>query len=217
MLEALKGKASDRKLRLFACGCCRAVWAGLTFDRGRQAVAVAERYADGLATDADLHRARSLACDAGARLLERMGRARLVRRGRDGLSLEEGRLLLAGQAAHHHKPFLIGRLRWLRFDDELKGLAPALLRCIFGNPFETVAAVPPCVRTWNGGTVVGLAEGVYADRLLPAGTFRPDRVAVLADALEEAGCQLRDLLAHLRSPGGHWRGCWAVDCLLGRG
>jgi hypothetical protein len=38
---------------------------------------------------------------------------------------------------------------------------------------------------------------------------------VLADALEEAGCQLRDVLDHLREPGGHWRGCWVVDWLLG--
>ena len=40
---------------------------------------------------------------------------------------------------------------------------------------------------------------------------------VLADALEEAGCTDADLLAHCRSGGGHLRGCWAVDLLLGKG
>ena len=39
---------------------------------------------------------------------------------------------------------------------------------------------------------------------------------VLADALEEAGCTDADLLAHCRSGGGHLRGCWAVDLLLGK-
>ena len=44
----------------------------------------------------------------------------------------------------------------------------------------------------------------------------PDRLAVLADALEEAGCDNADLLSHLRGPGPHVRGCWALDLLLGK-
>jgi hypothetical protein len=43
-----------------------------------------------------------------------------------------------------------------------------------------------------------------------------DRMPVLADALEDAGCTDAELLAHLRSPGPHVRGCWAIDLLLGR-
>jgi hypothetical protein len=51
---------------------------------------------------------------------------------------------------------------------------------------------------------------------LPAGQLDPTRLAVLADAVEEAGCTDADLLGHLRGPGPHVRGCWAVDLLLGK-
>jgi hypothetical protein len=90
-----------------------------------------------------------------------------------------------------------------------------LLRDIFGNPFRPVG-IDPAWLAWQGGTVVRLAEAVYEDRLLPTGTFRPDRVAALADALEEASCQVAEVLTHLREPGSHRRGCWVVDCLLGK-
>ncbi|MGL4554267.1 MAG: hypothetical protein ACRC33_24145 [Gemmataceae bacterium] len=64
--------------------------------------------------------------------------------------------------------------------------------------------------------ILPLARAACADRLLPAGTLDPARLAVLADALEEAGAS-GDLLAHLRSSGPHVRGCWALDLVLGRG
>jgi hypothetical protein len=69
---------------------------------------------------------------------------------------------------------------------------------------------------WNGGTIVQLAQSAYEERHLPAGTLDNGRLAVLADALEEAGCTDADILGHLRGPGPHVRGCWAVDLLLGK-
>src|SRR5262249_28894171 len=53
MLDFLRasGRATDRKLRLFACACCRRVWPLLSEERGREAVRVAEQFADGLATE----------------------------------------------------------------------------------------------------------------------------------------------------------------------
>ena len=62
----------------------------------------------------------------------------------------------------------------------------------------------------------GLAEAAYDRRHLPSGELDPARLAVLADALEEAGCTDPDLLDHLRGPGPHYRGCWVIDLLLGK-
>jgi hypothetical protein len=62
----------------------------------------------------------------------------------------------------------------------------------------------------------GLARAAYWYRLLPSGHLDPARLAVLADDLEDAGCTDPDLLGHLRGPGPHVRGCWAVDLLLGK-
>ena len=64
--------------------------------------------------------------------------------------------------------------------------------------------------------MVGLAQAAYDERELPSGTLDATRLAVLADALEEAGCPDRTILDHLRGPGPHVRGCWAVDLLLGK-
>ena len=64
--------------------------------------------------------------------------------------------------------------------------------------------------TWNGGTVVRLAQAVCDERAF-------ERLPLLADALEDAGCADADLLGHLRSPGPHVLGCWAPDVLLGKG
>jgi hypothetical protein len=62
--------------------------------------------------------------------------------------------------------------------------------------------------------VLALAQTAYDDRLLPAGTRDPDRLAILADALEDAGCDNAEILSHLRGSGPHVRGCWVVDLLL---
>jgi hypothetical protein len=215
MLQFLQGRASDRKLRLFAAACCRLVWDDLTAHRSRRAVEAAEKHADGLATDADLLWAHSQALSAASDFRARLGGRRLVNR--DGPTIQEGRLFFAGQAAHAHRPFLLGWLGWLRHDAELGSSSPALLRDLFGPlPFRP-RDMASSVRTWNGGTVLRLAEAAYAERQLPAGTLDPGRLAVLADALEEAGVTDAELLGHLRGPGPHVRGCWALDLLLDRG
>jgi hypothetical protein len=80
-----------------------------------------------------------------------------------------------------------------------------LLRDIVGNPFHpTTVADQPLART-----TVEIAQQIYDERAF-------DRLPLLADALEEAGCQDTNILAHCRHPGPHVRGCWVVDSLLGK-
>jgi hypothetical protein len=90
-----------------------------------------------------------------------------------------------------------------------------LLRDLFGPlPFRPVT-IPALVLAWNSGCVVNLATTIYQERALPSGTLASGRLAVLADALEEAGLDNEEVLQHLRQQGGvHVRGCWCVDLLL---
>jgi hypothetical protein len=79
------------------------------------------------------------------------------------------------------------------------------LRDIFGNPFRPVTFLPE----WRTSTVVALATGIYAERAF-------DRMPILADALQDAGCDNEDILNHCRSEGVHVRGCWVVDLVLAK-
>jgi hypothetical protein len=89
----------------------------------------------------------------------------------------------------------------------------SLIREFLGNPFRPVA-LDPAVLYRNERTIPRLAGAIYNERSLPDGTLDDGRLAILADALEEAGCHDAPLLAHLRGPGPHVRGCWALDTLL---
>jgi hypothetical protein len=86
-----------------------------------------------------------------------------------------------------------------------------LLRDIIGNPFRPISINP----IWITPTVLDLARSAYDERIMPSGELEPANLAVLSDALEEAGCDDEDILNHLRGPGPHVRGCWAVDLCLG--
>jgi hypothetical protein len=192
------GRASDRTLRLFAVAWCRRVWHRLADQRCRDAVEAAERFADGAATQAELSEARSAAWTVYARTGAYYARSvhAAARESCDAAAV-------AGYAA-----------RAARRQREPAAQC-VLLRCICGNPFRPVA-VSPAWLAWNEGTVVRLAQAAYDERHLPPGTLDNARLAVLADALEEAGCTDGQILGHLRSGGDHVRGCWALDLLLGK-
>jgi hypothetical protein len=86
-----------------------------------------------------------------------------------------------------------------------------LLRDIFGPlPYRKTEIDP----AWRSPTVVSLAQAAYQERSLPSGHLDNAHLGVLADALEEAGCDNQEVLGHLREQGEiHVRGCWCVDLL----
>ena len=186
MLEFLRGKVSDRKLRLFAVGCWRVV---LPFYGrwSREAVEIAELFADGRGTREDLLRVwqQTRKSPRTVALYDAFQAARRMTRGADQC---------AAQA------YRSGAIPPVNFP-----IDTTFLRDIFGNPFRPVVADP----AWLTPTVVSIAEAIYRDRAF-------DRLPILADALEEAGCTNADLLLHCRQPGEHVRGCWAVDLVLGK-
>jgi hypothetical protein len=81
-----------------------------------------------------------------------------------------------------------------------------LLRCVFGNPFRPAPMIPAWRRA-NDGAAVRIAQDIYEERAF-------DRLPLLADALEDAGCDAPTVLGHCRGGGPHARGCWVVDGLL---
>jgi hypothetical protein len=80
-----------------------------------------------------------------------------------------------------------------------------VLRDIFGNPFRPATIFPE----WRASTVHALAQQMYDSRDFSA-------MPILADALQDAGCDSEDVLNHCRVPGPHVRGCWVVDLVLGK-
>jgi hypothetical protein len=108
-------------------------------------------------------------------------------------------------------------MRWEANYDAERAVQAALLCDIVGPaPFRRLRPPSASVVSWNDGTVRRIAGGMYEERQLPSGTLDSARLAILADALLDAGCEDEDLLAHCRSAGPHFRGCWAVDLLLGK-
>jgi hypothetical protein len=193
MLSALRHDTSDRKLRLFAVACCRRIWHLMPDEASRVAVETGERFADELASRNDLV-------------------AAIV--GIESQTYREDVPYRAATAAWHSATVIARRdsARFAASHSAEADEAPAelvraaiadLLRCVFGNPFRPVTLDP----AWRTSTVLGLASAIYAERAF-------DRLPILADALEDAGCDQPDLLAHCRSDNLHVRGCWAVDLIL---
>ncbi|WP_239465535.1 hypothetical protein [Gemmata sp. SH-PL17] len=85
------------------------------------------------------------------------------------------------------------------------GTQADLLRDIFGNPFRAVSFAP----SWRTGTMVALASQMYSSRDFSA-------MPILADALQDAGCDDENILNHCRGGETHVRGCWVVDLILSR-
>jgi hypothetical protein len=210
---SLEKGVSDRKLRLFACACCRAVWDLLSEERRGRLDAV-EGYADGSGQDKILVQGGDgwfygdglYPTDpvSAAAHCEARQAAFCAARDAAGVRAFTRPMHEAGTTKRPFYRVLTLRPKVRAVRDE-HAVQSDLLRCILGNPFEPsppLAARPlPLILT--------MARAIYDERCF-------EDLPILADALEDAGCDNTPLLSHLRDPGPHARGCWAVDRLLGK-
>ncbi len=211
MLEQVRGRASQRKLRLLVCAYRRRSWDRLD-ELTRRAVELAEGYLEGEASRLEL---TALERDPSPFDWDedplRSGRTALQRTA-DALAAVE-----ASQAATRAASASVGwdgAINWdmaynytiQRVLHEEQRIQARLLREVLGNPFRPVL-VDPDWLAWDDGAVFKIARSIYAER-------RFEEMTVLADALEEAGCTSTVILEHCRQAGQHVRGCWLVDRLL---
>jgi hypothetical protein len=220
---------SERKLRLFAAACCRRVWDWLG-ERSRRAVESLEAYVDGAATGDEL---RLAADEAGREWLEEFGshhptNAAYIAVTFQNTTSHDAAVGAAAEVAEAvwceasvRKRISLGRWPPPRAEDPAVRAACVkvgdgaraaeraaqcqLLRDIFHGPRRAVYFQ----SRWRTDTVLRVAQGIYADRAF-------DRLPVVGDALEDAGCADEQILEHCRRPGEHVRGCWVVDLLLGK-
>ncbi len=243
LLAFCQGQPTRRKGILYTCAGLRQIWSALYDDVSRTAVDVAERHAEGLASSDEIKlasyeaEAPTFGYGFDATRLREWGRTsqndvairRLIKLGAftesdlagDGAMVDDetiGRLINASHIAYHALYMSDGLprghiLEHISIQADWPGAW--LTREIVGNPFRPVA-VDPAWLAWNGGVVGRLAERAYQERELPSGHLDAGRLALVADALEDAGCTVTGILGHLRSAGHHVRGCWAVDLLTAR-
>jgi hypothetical protein len=184
---------TDRKIRLLACGVVRLLWNDASEERSRVVVEAAEKYADGLLSLRQMSRRRKTAQEAAYQLPAGPGP--------DG-SPDKRIIALAAASAADTNVNLF-HVRKAVGDP----LHCKLIRDLFPYRYPEIKEGWFC---WNEGTILKLAEAIYDDRAF-------DRLPILADALEEAGCQNAAILGHCRQQGAvHVRGCWVVDVLTGR-
>jgi hypothetical protein len=202
---------SERKHRLLAAAFCRRVWHLITDERGRQAVEVTERYLDGQATPDELRSASA----AVEKITINLGDPEMWYDVAGAAYMTADQPFGAADVAYITAQN-VGRHAARAMDPDTNELDENvmvteraaqcnLVREILGNPFRIIVFDP----SWRTTTVVALAGQMYEARDFSA-------LPILADALEEAGCDNDDMLTHCRGDGPHVRGCWVVDLLLGK-
>jgi hypothetical protein len=178
---------------LFACACARRHWDLLPDDSCRRAVEVSEQFADGQVSQDDLERAWTAASRLAEAAVSRLSRW-------DMLAWTKAEARDAARrgawAAAHSVTADTPSSADHRAESDI-------LREIFGNPFQSHTGMAEPTSTLRQ-----LAQEIYQQRSF-------DRLPILADALEEAGCTNADILSHCRQPGEHVRGCWVIDLLTG--
>jgi hypothetical protein len=203
MLAFLRGRANARRLRLFACACARRVWDRLDAT-GRWAVQAAERAAEDEGPEGELRAAHVEAHEAALRAVAGWGANRRH---------DHARFAAASCAAPDAaEAASMTSQDMLRLADEglrrpaEEAAQVADIRCVFGDPFRSAVVDPG----WLTSTVLALVRQVDEAREFGA-------LPILADALQESGCDNEDILNHCRDANAtHVRGCWVVDLVLGK-
>jgi hypothetical protein len=193
-----KAKVVQRQLRLAACAACRRIERLLDAPR-RNLVEVAEQYALGQASWREFQKAAGAVGDTpepkDVRDDGRYYAAKAVGALPDDAATVIGFVLSAS-------------LRDPDQPEALTGYCAGLLRCLFGNPYQPLVA--SFAHEWRTDTVLGLARTMYESRDFGA-------MPILADALQDAGCDNEAILSHCRDATlTHVRGCWVVDGVLGK-
>jgi hypothetical protein len=227
-------RPSTRKLRLLACACYRRLGHLLDVACLQDAIDVAERHADGEATDEELAAIHAAVCQVYQERFDRMDQD-----DRDlyvGVPLAEGVTMVTAPVSPEDPTGIGESVLWAvefaykagsgvwQLNAQADGDVPVdleeieererramaeLLRDIFGHPFCRTAPLPASVLAWGSGTIPKLAQAMYEDRAF-------ERLPILADALEEAGCTDKPILDHCRESGPHVKGCWVVDLILSK-
>jgi hypothetical protein len=188
-----------RKFRLFVCAVCRQWWTWLKPSPYREAVELAERFADGNAGEEQLKAAETAILTD---LQATKGAEHLVH----CKAMREAASWFVWYATLADAQFAATRVT--RWTEQTEGHALEreaqcrLLRDIFGNPFGRAVLS----SAWLSPRVTSLAHRIYETRSF-------DRLPLLAGALTEAGCNITDILDHCREPAEHARGCWVLDLL----
>ena len=200
MLQSVRDKTSDRKLRLFAAAAFGRLIALLPDPRQRRGIEVLEQLAEGAVT---LDMCRGVTSEV-----------------RHAIPPDEWTPGSPPPVFHSHYAALMLYREFCSSSIAVHAVHAAdglgdgagerreqarLMRCIFGHPFRGRAID----ARWLGPAVVSLARTIYEERAF-------DRLPILADALEAAGCDESELFAHCRGEGPHVRGCWVIDAILGK-
>jgi hypothetical protein len=212
MIGAVKAKVSHRKWRLFCCALCYGIWDQIADEDCRRAVTLTEKFADGLCSRDEL----KAACAAAGRLKKKYREERPPWQ-------KAGPSKLAGVLAAFETAWtmttlpdsILGRVHPTRMVGEAddayrvrrRQWQKSLLVDVIGPlPFRPVNFSPE----WRTDTALSLAQSIYDGRDFSA-------MPILADALQDAGCDNDDILSHCRdSHVTHVRGCWVVDLVLGK-
>lgn len=209
MLWHLYQRASERKLRLSDCACGWQLEPWFPIRELGVALRRSECFADQKITKSTLnkwHRKVAEVCSSSQDPKAWMA-SKIVRTACLPHDLPHLRCGMSWAELHYPEEVFGSRKGY--FSDEwllkMKHTAVCAIRDIFGNPFRPVIFNP----TWRTHTVSTLAYAIYDEKEF-------GRLPILADALQDAGCDNERILSHCRREGFHVRGCWVVDLALNK-